>query len=365
MPVLPSLPFELLFKSLTDCVFVVEHGRIVFANDAAERLLGWTAVDLVGKNAVDVLPVEVHEVFRAFMRRPHDPESEHGLLHLGTLQDREGHAIPVEASISAVGREGRTVYTAVLRDTRGRAHGTTEILSARRSFASIAEVSTLGMAVVTSDDELLYANPAARRLLGHSLADLLGKPLGFGTSETGRAEVDHGGGGEERKVISCRWSPIEWGRKAALLVMLDDVTDVRRAEEALRRSEESHRKLIEGLPYAIVVHRNNMIVLVNQAFARTLGYLDPSELINKPIHSVVHPDDLPRFVQRQRRLLEFGQPLPVLEERLLRRNGTPVTVEMSALLITIGGQPHIAAVAQESTGTRLMAEQLRSPKVSA
>jgi len=79
---------------------------------------------------------------------------------------------------------------------------------------------------------------------------------------------------------------------------VDTVAGRRRAEDALRESEERYRRLVELSPAAIAVHSEGKFVYANAAGARLLGAAKAEELIGKPVLDVVHPDYV-EFVKRR------------------------------------------------------------------
>ncbi|MEN6452312.1 MAG: PAS domain S-box protein [Thermoguttaceae bacterium] len=85
------------------------------------------------------------------------------------------------------------------------------------------------------------------------------------------------------------------GKPKAVMVVLRDITDRKRAEIALRASEERFRAAFEEAPVGIVMVRpDSAIVRVNHSFCRMSGY-SQEELLGKNIGDLTHPDDRDRF----------------------------------------------------------------------
>ncbi|HEV7557930.1 MAG TPA: PAS domain S-box protein, partial [Kofleriaceae bacterium] len=70
-----------------------------------------------------------------------------------------------------------------------------------------------------------------------------------------------------------------------------DVTEQVRAEQALRRSEENFRALIERAPFATFVHRDGRYIYVNQAAVTLLGYHSAADIVGTLVLDSIHPDD--------------------------------------------------------------------------
>jgi len=135
-----------------------------------------------------------------------------------------------------------------------------------------------------------------------------------------------------------------------------DITKRKRAEAALRRSEESFRSLIEGSPEAIFVHRGGPLVYVNASALSFLGLPEP-EVVGAPVLRFVHPDDQ----EMAAGLLDAtpGQVRPgAYELRFLRPNGRVTTAEVSCLSLLFHGEPATVVSARDLTERKQIQSRL-------
>jgi two-component system, cell cycle sensor histidine kinase and response regulator CckA len=116
------------------------------------------------------------------------------------------------------------------------------------------------------------------------------------------------------------------GRPRELIGHFVDVTERRRIDESLRRSEESFRTLIERSPTVTIVHSDGVIGYVNPAACALLGHDDASELVGAHVLELISPDDQTLALANMATTAREGRtkcgPL-----RIRRKDGAYVTVE--------------------------------------
>jgi len=135
------------------------------------------------------------------------------------------------------------------------------------------------------------------------------------------------------------------GNPRALIGVVRDVSERRTAEEALRRSEERFRHLIENAPDLItVVEPSGEIRYQSPSVQRTLGYT-PEELIGTSIWRLIHPDDARQVGDAiARGLLEASAestlPHKLLVFRAQHKDGRWRYLEGSGKVLIEGGRAH-------------------------
>ncbi len=132
-----------------------------------------------------------------------------------------------------------------------------------------------------------------------------------------------------------------------------------RALSALRESEERYRRLVELSPEAIVVHSQGIIELINTAGAKLLGADSPQQLVGRPVTDFVHPQCQEIVKKGIAKIAAEKQAVPFGEQKLLRLDGTEVSVESAATPFTYRSQPAVLVVARDLTERKCMEEALR------
>jgi PAS domain S-box-containing protein len=116
------------------------------------------------------------------------------------------------------------------------------------------------------------------------------------------------------------------GEGSLCTVLLRDVSDQRRAEQALRDSEARYRAIFEHAVVGISqMDLEGRIIGANARLCQMLDY-PVDELLKLRTHDVTHPDDLADNLARMRALAHGGPPYTV-EKRLVRRDGSTIWIE--------------------------------------
>jgi PAS domain S-box-containing protein len=114
--------------------------------------------------------------------------------------------------------------------------------------------------------------------------------------------------------------------------------ELKQREEALRRSEEKYRCLVENANEAIVVAQDGRLVFVNPMAIELTGYSE-QELVSRPFLDFIHPDDRNLLSERHQQRLK-GTLFPSRYSfRMIRLDRTVKFVEISTVLIDWEGRP--------------------------
>ena len=143
------------------------------------------------------------------------------------------------------------------------------------------------------------------------------------------------------------------------LVILRDVTDRKKAEKALRESEERYRIAIENSNDGIALARKDELIFVNRRFLEIAGYDREEEVLHKDSSMFVHPADR----ERVRMLAEMrmrGEPVPSRYEfRAVRKDGTELDIEASVASLLYRGDPVSLVYFRDITERKRAEELLR------
>ncbi|MFO0587220.1 MAG: ATP-binding protein [Polyangiaceae bacterium] len=122
-------------------------------------------------------------------------------------------------------------------------------------------------------------------------------------------------------------------------------------------ADQSFRALIEGLPDAVIVHRDGIAIYANAA-AHALHGFDRTGIIGRNVEQFIPPDELHIARERFDHAVRSGGRIPVREGHLVRNDGTVVDVEIHGLAVVFDGEPAVLSIAHDVTQKHQMMAQL-------
>ncbi|HWW92443.1 MAG TPA: PAS domain S-box protein [Vicinamibacteria bacterium] len=197
------------------------------------------------------------------------------------------------------------------------------------------ETVKVGVTITDAAGRILYTNPAEAAMHGYGPQELIGKhvrsfmPPQWRPASGQPAEM----GSWRRETVNVRRDgtifPVQLisdavlgpdGRTIAIVTCSEEITERKRAEEALRSSEERYRLLFErNLAGVYRATLDGRLLECNEAFARILGYSSRDEVLAHSAWDLFfNREDREAFVAR---LKEKGS-LTNFEVRIRRRDGT-------------------------------------------
>jgi PAS domain S-box-containing protein len=112
-----------------------------------------------------------------------------------------------------------------------------------------------------------------------------------------------------------------------------DITEQKRLSEKVVESEKKHQRIFEGASDLIInIDMNGVMTSVNPACYKLLGY-EENEMTGKPFMNFIHKGYVDDATERWKRFLSSALPGKVYEYGVLKKNKTPVTIEVSSSLI--------------------------------
>jgi PAS domain S-box-containing protein len=356
------------YGGITGLVFLVSLVAAVGIGSALQKTVSEPVLDLV--RTARKVTLEKDYGVRATVRH----QDELGVLveafneMLSQIQRRDADLVHTT----------RTLETEVAE--RRRAEGAHEQSEERfRRAFSVSPVPTSLSEAKTG--RFVDVNESFARLLGYTREELIGKSaveLGIWVDAADRREIVKSIGealpvrgretrlrtkaGEIRHVLGAV-EPLAVGDDTVFLSVLQDITERKQSEQALKRSEARKRAVLEAsLDSIITIDEKGLIIEVNPATEKTFGYT-ASEMVGKELAGLIVP---PRLREEYRdglvRQTASGEAHVlgrVLEMPAQRRDGTEFPTELFISRVDVEGAPHFVGYIRDVTEHRQLEEQLR------
>jgi len=236
-----------------------------------------------------------------------------------------------------------------------RFHVQEALRSSEERFRSLVDNLGEGISSVDSEEYVIFMNPAGEqifgiktgRMVGHNIKEFIppeqvstfdDQNLKRQRGEKSTYEVDIIRLGGERRMLQVTGEPRfdEDGNFLGTSAIFHDITDRKKAEEALSKAEARYRQLIEQIN--MVVYLDSMGVpaqplYISPQIKTLLGY-SPEEWLQDPELQVkvIHPDDQEMFVAEDNRTDLSGEPF-LIEYRAYSRDGHLVWIHDEAVLV--------------------------------
>ena len=348
--------YEDLFNKLNDAASLFEMsdnglpGRYLEVNDALCKWLGYSRAELLAKTPLDISEkadnATNRQIADLFARMGRDVIER-------TLVAKDGRRIPVEVNFHRITHLGRPAVLSISRDVSDRKLSVTALREGDERFRSLVEQSLEGISLIDEKGIVIEWNSALESITGILRGAATGRtlwdvqemmrlpehrtPERLKKSESGilhsLRNPDSPYLGKLHEIVIYRPDgtpvniqqivfPIKTSTATRLASMIRDITEQKKANEALLKSELRFKTLIENAFEGItVIDGSGKVTYESPGIRRILGYSAEDEH-GKGAFDNVHPDDLERSQETFGRcMMHPGEPFQMVL-RVKHKNGT-------------------------------------------
>ena len=321
------------------------EGTIVYANPASTRI--WKD-PLIGRTVFDLFPEKNASHYLSVMRHVIDEQA----VDLNDLEIRIREQVMwFRVSMSPMKNSDGSVNTLLLNawDLTDRKKAEETIREQMREITSYYDNAPIGLAVFDKDLRFIKINRQLADINGLSPAEHVGKTveeivpnlasqarkLTDEIIQTGKPAVNVEFVGETsadpgaQRIWREGWYPLkdEAGQVTGFEVIVEDITERKKAIEALRAAENRFRALVENSSDEIsIIAPDGSLIYESPTASPTLGYL-PGEFQGQNIFQLIHSDDMNRIQREFVQLIQSPGSHHRDQFRLLRRDGSWCWVE--------------------------------------
>jgi PAS domain S-box-containing protein len=342
--------FRRLIENLPDGVFVHDlQGRIVMVNRAACENTGYSRDELLamGVGGIDSQDNVEQEWSRFWSSLGTDQtvclERKH--------RRKDGTTYPVELHLNRFDLQGQPVIVGIARDVTERQLGEEILRRNEAKYRVLVENLQEGIWQIDQESRTTFVNPRMAEMLGFSVEEMVGRSLfEFMDSEAaedcrkrieqrkqGRKqqhefEFTRKDGSRLQTLLAASPLPAKEGRYTGAQAVVIDITEHRRAEQAVRDSEAKYRRLVETANEGVwAMNAAHETTFVNPRMTAMLGYTE-EQMLGHAVEEFMFEEDLPghRERMRSRRDGQAGQ----YEHRFRRQDGGEIWTLVSATAVT-------------------------------
>jgi two-component system cell cycle sensor histidine kinase/response regulator CckA len=360
------------------------QGKVTFANAHAEKVLGLTKDDIAQRSynapAWHITDYEGNPFpddklpFQQVMRTG---KAVFGVCH--AIEWPDGHRVLLSINGAPLRDDSGQIDGAVfaIEDITERKRTEETLKESESRFRNIVDNSKDGIIFFDGKTrKILFGNSAMAELLGCSKEDLVGRSIPSLHPPEEWASVEQ----EFQKHVSGEISvstalpvirndgSVFYADISSSLVTLEgrsyfsaffrDITERKRAEEALRESEEKYHNFVERANDGICIAQDVTLQYVNLQMAKMIGY-SVEELIGSHFAEHFIPEEIPKIVDKNKRRLAGEDVESIYETALRHKNGSRIDVEINASIITYEGKPTILALFRDITDRKQAEHALR------
>jgi two-component system, cell cycle sensor histidine kinase and response regulator CckA len=375
--------YRTILENIEDGYYEVDiAGNVTFCNDSFGRLFGYPKDEMMGMNNRQYTDEEnAQKLYQAFNKvyRTREPTKTFDLA----VVRKDGTKIFGEVSVSLMtDAKGQPLgFRGIARDITKRKQAEEALWTEKQRFQALTENSPFGMVMIDQDGTFKYMNPKFRELFGYDLTDIPDGKTWFRKAypnSTYRHDVielwindlKSFKPGEKRSrifTVTCKdgtektinFIPVQL-ETGENLMACEDITERKRAEEALKKSEVKFQELFNDAPVGYFEYDvEGRIIDANRTELGMLGYT-LEEMIGQPVWKFIVEEETARQ-QILEKLAGTKPPGRGVERTYRRKDGTtlPVLIEDRILRDSGGRIIGIRTTIQDISGLKRAEEEMR------
>ncbi|HUP27067.1 MAG TPA: PAS domain S-box protein [Chloroflexia bacterium] len=353
--------------------FIDREQRHTFANRAYAGWLGLAPEEVAGRTVGEVMPLPAYEPVCASVESALAGNAVTTQVSLHAAVNGIKH-IRLSCMPHSDERDSVAGVALTITDITESTEVESDLRRKEQDLRDFIENGTVGLHWVGADGTILWANQAELDLLGYTreeyighnisefhadewiIGDILHRLTSNETLHNYEARLKAKNGSTKHVLISSNVLWDEQGRFAHTRCFTRDITERKKAEEALRESEERHRAVLEQVSEAIFLldPHTKRFVAANPAFQQLLGY-SADELDQMTIYDVL-PYDRDRIDRAVHKALVRGD-YRVSDRLYCRKDGSLVTVEVGITPVSYAGRKVLCEIVRDITERRRAEEE--------
>ena len=301
--------FRILVEMAANAIFLETiEGCILECNTAGAKMFGYNKKDMIGLTIADRVPEGFAKKLPKVVT---EKEATQGIFVPRISKKKDGTIFPIEIATKIVNIRGKPRLITYIRDITKRKEAEKKLRKARKMFASLFASSPEAALYHDKDGNIININPRFTELFGYIPEEMIGKKIdegmiypsnkivegkiltqkafnGFSDYETIRKKKD----GTLIPVIISTAPVIIDKKPQGTIGLYRDITERKKAEETLQKSQQEFSSIFKSSPEALVyLDENSNIKNINPRFTELFGYT-LEEIKGRNLNDgMIHPPD--------------------------------------------------------------------------
>lgn len=311
-------------------ITINETGEVWEFNPAAEKIFGYSASEVLGRNIAILIPGQDRAGHDHYIKN-YINTGRAKVIGIGREVSglrKDGKTVPLDLSMFETHQRDQLFFTSILRDISERKQAEITLRESEQHFRALFENAAVGIVRTDTEFHITDANATFLEFLQYERDELIGKPYSEFTHpddlEPSReyldriASVDKGPKLEKRYIRkdgSIVWARISMsaihandGSVVAWMAAIEDITERKHAEAAIEGSKKMLQLVLDSIPTRVFWKNCDSVYIgCNRQFARDAGFEDPRKIIGKTDFDLVWHKQAEDFTSSDRRVMQSGK----------------------------------------------------------
>lgn len=349
-------------------------GQYLDVNQSFLSLFGYTREEVIGRTSLELqtwaAPEEREHLIRTLQERgsARSIETRH--------RRKSGESLTALVSAEEIEVSGERCILTLLQDITERKRAETALRESEERFRGTLDNMLEGAQIIGHDWKYLYINGTAARHGARTKEELLGRTMmeaypGIEETEMFRIlrrcmeeRTSHSMENEFRHADgSLAWFDLSFQPvPEGIFILSYDISERKRSEKLLRDNQELLQAVIDLVPpFIFAKDRSSRHLFVNRACAEANG-MKPDQMIGLcDLDLVATRAQAEKFMRDDRKVIESGEPITGVEERLTDVRGRTRVLQTTKIPFTLPGtsEPALLGVAVDITELKQAEEEVR------